>query len=65
MSATQVFIITGITWAAFYGLFSGFLYLIMWTFSIEDLFSWKIALGTMLVWILIVRLFKIAGGRPI
>jgi hypothetical protein len=65
MDASYKFILTVVLWAVFYALFSGFLYLIMWTLSIQEDFSWKLGLGIMILWILVVRLFKIAGGRAL
>ena len=48
-------------WLITFALWSAFFYGMLWLFSYQDNFSWKISLGVMVVWILIVRLFKMAG----
>ena len=63
---TNVAIFLGLmVWVFAFGIFSMFLYFLMWTFSYEDAFSLKISMGVMIVWILVVRLFKMAGGRKV
>ena len=59
------FLIAIILWLMAYGMFSGLLYFLMWAFSYEDMFSWKMALGAMFVWVIVVRLAKLAGGAKI
>jgi len=62
MTTFEKFATYTILWSLIYGIWSAFLYGMLWLFSYENVFSWKISLGVMVVWILIVRLFKVAGG---
>lgn len=50
-----------VLWLITFAMWCAFLYGMLWLFSYESLFSWKISLGVMIVWIMIVRLFKSTG----
>ena len=59
------FMMVAFIWVFMYMLFSGFVYIMMWAFSYQDNFSWKLSFGILLAWLLVVRLFEMAGGRPL
>ena len=59
------FMMVAFIWVFMYMLFSGFVYIMMWAFSYQDNFSWKLSFGILLAWLLVVRLFRLASGRPL
>ena len=61
MSPFAKFMTYVILWSIIFVLWSAFLYGMLWLFTYESMFSWKISLGVMIVWIMVVRLFESAG----
>ena len=61
MSPFAKFMTYVILWSIIFVLWSAFLYGMLWLFTYEAMFSWRISLGMMVIWIMVVRLFKMAG----
>jgi len=52
-----------IIWSMIFVVWSAFLYGMLWLFSYENIFSWKISLGVMVLWIIFIRIVTMLGGK--
>jgi len=52
-----------IIWSMIFVVWSTFLYGMLWLFSYENIFSWKISLGVMVLWIIFIRIVIILAGK--